>query len=154
MYTWVSVQLQAMTVHLDEVETLAGMMVLVLNAMAGVEAAEMRVNGPSPGACRRWRSASSPRSCAHGRPWEKDFKDENEWLGYASETTTSTAIRRTSRSPGGMIDGGADKGLRAKVLENLQFKQQATPTCAKRGRGDRLRRHKRADARHATVRAL
>ncbi len=129
--------------HLDEVETLApGTTVLALNAMAGVQAAEMRVNGTvawgvqyHPEYPLRELSAIMRRTGLR-LVEEGFFKDENELLGYASEMMTldrDPANKPLAWRHG--IDGAVlDKGLRVKEVENW-IKQQVMPTRAKRGRG-------------------
>jgi GMP synthase (glutamine-hydrolysing) len=143
MYAGKSDSFDAVTVHLDEVETLApDTTVLALNAMAGVQAAEMRVNGTvawgvqyHPEYPLRELSAIVRRTGTR-LVEEGFFKEEKELLGYAGELMT------LDREPGNKalawrhgIDGAVlDKSLRVKEVENW-IKQQVLPTRAKRGRG-------------------
>jgi len=143
MYAGKSDSFDAVTIHLDEVETLApDTTVLALNAMAGVQAAEIRHNGTvawgvqyHPEYPLRELSAIMRRTGMR-LVEEGFFREEKDLLSYASELIVLD--REPDNKPLAWrhgIDGAVlDKARRVKEVENW-IKQQVMPTRAKRGRG-------------------
>lgn len=143
MYTGKSDSFDAVTVHLDEVETLApDTTVLALNAMAGVQAAEIRVNGTvawgvqyHPEYSLR-EMAAIVRRTGNRLVAEGFFATEKDMLAYASELIVLD--REPDNKPLAWrhgIDGTIlDKARRVKEVANW-IAQQVMPTRAKRGRG-------------------
>jgi len=143
MYEGKSDAFEAVTFHLDEVETLPpGTTVLALNAMAGVQAAEIRHNGTVAWGVQYHPEyplrelAAIVRRTGMRLVEEGFFAAEKDMLHYASElivldrepTNKALAWRHG-------IDGAVlDKGIRVKEVENW-IRHQVLPTRARRGRG-------------------
>ena len=132
----------AVTIHLDEVETLApNMQVLAMNAISGVQAAEVKVNG-----CTAWGVQYHPEYTLadiaatfrrHGKRLieEKFFNDDEELLTY------STKVAALHTNPGdkplawglGLDKTVLDKSIRTREIRNW-ITHQVLPTRSKRGR--------------------
>lgn len=143
MYAGKSDLFDAVSVHLDEVETLPpGATVLALNTMAGVQAAEIRC-----GDTVAWGVQYHPeytlrelavivRRTGVRLVEEGFFADEADLLHYVDELMT------LDRDPGNKplawrhgVDGGVlDKGMRVKEIANW-IAREVKPTRARRGRG-------------------
>jgi GMP synthase (glutamine-hydrolysing) len=143
MYAGKSDSFDAVTVHLDEVETLApDTTVLALNAMAGVQAAEIRRNGTVAWGVQYHPEYSLKELAAIVRRTgiklveEGFFAAENELLHYAAE------LMALDREPGNRplawrhgVDGAVlDRSLRIKEVANW-IERMVLPTRAERGRG-------------------
>jgi GMP synthase (glutamine-hydrolysing) len=133
----------AVTVHLDEVETLAAdTTVLALNAMAGVQAAEIRCNGTVAWGVQYHPEYSLKELAAIVRRTgvklveEGFFAAEGDLLHYASELIVLD--REPANKPLAWrhgIDGAVlDRSLRAKEVANW-IERMVVPTRAERGRG-------------------
>jgi GMP synthase (glutamine-hydrolysing) len=132
----------AVTIHLDEVETLApNMQVLALNAFSAVQAAEVKVNG-----CTAWGVQYHPEySLAdiaasfrrHGKRLieEKFFNDHDELNDYAE--TVSVLHDTPSNKPLawrlGLDSTVLDKNFRTREVRNW-IHHQVLPTRSQRGR--------------------
>ena len=143
MYSGKSDCFEAVTVHLDEVETLApDTTVLALNGISGVQAAEIRVNGTVAWGVQYHPEyplrelAAIVRRTGTRLVEEGFFVAEKDLLSYASELVTLD--REPDNKPLAWrhgIDGAVlDKALRVKEVANW-IAQQVMPTRAKRGRG-------------------
>jgi GMP synthase (glutamine-hydrolysing) len=133
----------AITVHLDEVETLApGMRVLAANAVSQVQAAEIRVNGATA-----WGVQYHPEYSLHdmastvrryGKRMVDDgfFSNEHELLNYAHdlEVLHSDPHNKSLAWRHGIDGAVLEKPTRVKEIENW-IAYQVLPTRAKRGRG-------------------
>lgn len=132
----------AVTIHLDEVETLApNMQVLALNAFSAVQAAEVKVNG-----CTAWGVQYHPEySLAdiaasfrrHGKRLieEKFFNDHDELHDYAE--TVAVLHDKPNNKPLawrlGLDSTVLDKNFRTREVRNW-IQHQVLPTRSKRGR--------------------
>jgi GMP synthase (glutamine-hydrolysing) len=132
----------AITIHLDEVETLApNMQVLALNAFSAVQAAEVRVNG-----CTAWGVQYHPEySLAdiaasfrrHGKRLieEKFFNDDTELQDYAE--TVAVLQDKPNNKPLawrlGLDSTVLDKNVRTREIRNW-IHHQVLPTRSRRGR--------------------
>jgi GMP synthase (glutamine-hydrolysing) len=144
MYAGKSDIFEAVTVHLDEVDTLApGMTVLALNTMAGVQAAEFRLNGKANAWGVQYHPEYPLRELAAivrriGRRLldEGFFAAEDDVARYADDLVTldrDPANRALAWRHG--IDGAVlDKGMRVKEVANW-IARMVLPTRAARGRG-------------------
>jgi GMP synthase (glutamine-hydrolysing) len=143
MYAGKADSFEAVTVHLDEVETLApGMSVLALNAMAGVQAAEIRRNDTVAWGVQYHPEYSLKELAAIVRRTgirlveEGFFAAEPDLLHYADELMTldrEPANRPLAWRHG--IDGAVlDRRLRAKEVANW-IERLLLPTRSARGRG-------------------
>jgi GMP synthase (glutamine-hydrolysing) len=133
----------AITVHLDEVETLApGMQVLAANEVSQVQAAEIRVDGATA-----WGVQYHPEYSLHdmastvrryGKRMVDDgfFSNESELLNYAHDLEVlHSDPRNRSLAWRHGIDGAVlDKPVRVKEICNW-IEHQVKPGRAKRGRG-------------------
>ena len=143
MYAGKADTFEAVTIHLDEVETLApDTTVLALNAMAGVQAAEIRGNGTMAWGVQYHPEYSLKELAAIVRRTgiklveEGFFAAEADLLQYAAELMT------LEREPGNRplawrhgVDGAVlDRSLRVKEVANW-VERMVLPTRAKRGRG-------------------
>jgi GMP synthase (glutamine-hydrolysing) len=132
----------AVTIHLDEVETLApNMQVLALNAFSAVQAAEVKVNG-----CTAWGVQYHPEySLAdiaasfrrHGKRLieEKFFNDHDELHDYA-ETVAVLHEKPTDKPRAWRLGLDAtvlDKSIRTREVRNW-IHHQVLPTRSQRGR--------------------
>lgn len=133
---------EAVTFHLDEVETLPpGTTVLALNAMSGVQAAEIRHNGTIAWGVQYHPEyplrelAAIMRRTGMRLVEEGFFAAEKDMLHYASELIV------LDRDPAdkalawryGLDDAVLDKSIRVKEVENW-IKHQVLPTRTRRGR--------------------
>lgn len=132
----------AVTIHLDEVETLApNMHVLAMNAFSAVQAAEVTVNG-----CTAWGVQYHPEySLAdiaasfrrHGKRLieEKFFNDQDELNDYAG--TVAALHARPNDKPLawrlGLDSTVLDKNFRTREIRNWVH-HQVLPTRSRRGR--------------------
>src|SRR5215813_3542643 len=143
MYAGKADSFDAVTVHLDEVETLApGSTVLALNAMAGVQAAEIRRDGTVAWGVQYHPEYSLNELAAIVRRTgvklveEGFFADEAGLHDYASELMTLD--REPTNRPLAWrhgIDGAVlDRRLRVKEVANW-IDRMVKPTRASRGRG-------------------
>jgi GMP synthase (glutamine-hydrolysing) len=143
MYAGKSDSFEAVTVHLDEVETLApDTTVLALNAMAGVQAAEIRHNGTVAWGVQYHPEYSLKELAAIVRRTgmklveEGFFATEADLLGYANELMTlerEPANRPLAWRHG--IDGAVlDRRLRVKEVANW-LERMVMPVRTQRGRG-------------------
>ena len=143
MYAGKSDSFDAVTVHLDEVETLApDTTVLALNAMAGVQAAEIRRNGTVAWGVQYHPEYSLKELAAIVRRTgirlveEGFFAAEGDLMNYAAE------LMALDREPGNRplawrhgVDGAVlDRSLRIKEVANW-IERMVLPTRAERGRG-------------------
>jgi GMP synthase (glutamine-hydrolysing) len=134
---------EAVTFHLDEVETLPpGTTVLALNAISGVQAAEIRRNGTVAWGVQYHPEyplrelAAIMRRTGMRLVEEGFFAAEKDMLHYASEMVV------LDRDPAnkalawryGIDHAVLDKGVRVKEVENW-IKHQVLPTRTARGRG-------------------
>jgi GMP synthase (glutamine-hydrolysing) len=133
----------AITVHLDEVETLApGMEVLAANEMSQVQAAEIRVDGTTA-----WAVQYHPEYTLHdmastirryGRRMVDDgfFAKEDQLLNYVQdlEMLHSDPGNKSLAWRHGIDAAVLDKKMRVREIENW-IDHQVLPTRAKRGRG-------------------
>ncbi len=132
----------AVTIHLDEVETLApNMQVLALNAFSAVQAAEVKVNG-----CTAWGVQYHPEySLAdiaasfrrHGKRLieERFFNDHDELHDYA-ETVAVLHEKPTDKPRAWRLGLDAtvlDKSIRTREVRNW-IHHQVLPTRSQRGR--------------------
>ncbi|MGD9925101.1 MAG: type 1 glutamine amidotransferase [Pseudorhodoplanes sp.] len=132
----------AVTIHLDEVETLApNMQVLALNAFSAVQAAEVKVNG-----CTAWGVQYHPEySLAdiaasfrrHGKRLieERFFNDHDELNSYA-ETVAVLHEKPTDKPRAWRLGLDAtvlDKSIRTREVRNW-IHHQVLPTRSQRGR--------------------
>jgi GMP synthase (glutamine-hydrolysing) len=132
----------AVTIHLDEVETLApNMQVLALNAVSAVQAAEVTVNG-----CTAWGVQYHPEySLAdiaasfrrHGKRLveERFFNDDEEVLGYA-DTVSALHVDPGDKPLAwklGLDSTVLDKKFRTREIRNW-ITHQVLPTRSQRGR--------------------
>ena len=133
----------AITVHLDEVETLSpGMQVLAKNAMSEVQAAEVKSNGATAWAVQYHPEYSLHDIAATIRRYgrrlieEKFFENEGKLLQHASELDT------LAEDPGNKALAWRhaldqlilNKAIRVKEISNW-INHQVLPMRAKRGRG-------------------
>jgi GMP synthase (glutamine-hydrolysing) len=143
MYAGKSDSFDAVTVHLDEVETLApNTTVLALNAMAGVQAAEIRCNSTIAWGVQYHPEYSLQELAAIVRRTgmrlveEGFFAAENELLHYADELMA--LHRQPSNKPLAWrhgVDGAVlDRSLRVKEVANW-IDRMVLPTRTERGRG-------------------
>jgi GMP synthase (glutamine-hydrolysing) len=143
MYAGKSDSFDAVTIHLDEVETLApDTTVLALNAMAGVQAAEIRRNSTVAWGVQYHPEYSLKELAAIVRRTgiklveEGFFAAEGDLLNYAAE------LMALDREPGNRplawrhgIDGAVlDRSLRVKEVANW-IERMVMPARAERGRG-------------------
>jgi len=143
MYAGKADSFDAVTVHLDEVETLApDTTVLALNAMAGVQSAEIRHDGTTVWGVQYHPEYSLQELAAIVRRTgmrlveEGFFAAEHELVNYAEE------LVRLHREPSNKplawrhgVDGAVlDRSLRVKEVANW-IERMVLPTRAKRGRG-------------------
>ena len=143
MYAGKSDSFDAVTVHLDEVETLApDTTVLALNAMAGVQAAEIRRNGMTAWGVQYHPEYSLKELAAIVRRTgiklveEGFFGAEGDLMNYAAE------LMALDREPGnkplawrhGVDRAVLDRSLRVKEVANW-IERMVLPTRAERGRG-------------------
>ena len=133
----------AVTVHLDEVETLApGMEVLASNAVSEVQAAQIRVNGTTA-----WGVQYHPEYSLHdiaatvrryGKRMVEDgfFSTERELLHYAHdlELLHGDPHNKSLAWQHGIDDAVLNKSVRVTEIRNW-IEHQVIPTRAKRGRG-------------------
>lgn len=133
----------AITVHLDEVETLApGMQVLAANAVSQVQAAELRVNGTTA-----WGVQYHPEYSLHdmastvrryGKRMVDDgfFSNESELLNYAHdlEVLHSDPHNKSLAWRHGIDGAVLEKPTRVKEIENW-VTYQVLPMRTERGRG-------------------
>lgn len=132
----------AVTVHLDEVETLApGSQVLALNAVSGVQAAEIKCNGTTAWGVQYHPEYTLGDIAAtfrrHGKRLveEKFFHDETELLDYSHQVDALHA------APGnkplawqlGVDTQVLDRNFRTREIRNW-ITHQVLPTRSKRGR--------------------
>lgn len=143
MYERKSAVFDAITVHLDEVETLApGMQVLASNAMSQVQAAEVRVNGATAWGVQYHPEYSLGDIAATMRRFGRRmlqygfFPNEADLLDYAHELDLLNADpHNQSLAERHGIDGAVlDKSIRVLEIANW-ITHQVLPTRAKRGRG-------------------
>jgi GMP synthase (glutamine-hydrolysing) len=143
MYAGKSDSFDAVTVHLDEVETLApDTTVLALNAMAGVQAAEICCDGTVAWGVQYHPEYSLRELAAIVRRTgirlveEGFFAAEHDLLHYANEL--AILDREPTNKPLAWrhgIDGGVlDRNLRVKEVANW-VERMVLPTRAQRGRG-------------------
>jgi GMP synthase (glutamine-hydrolysing) len=143
MYERKDAVFDAVTVHLDEVETLApDMEVLASNVISQVQAAEIRVNGTTAWGVQYHPEYSLHDMAATVRRYGKRMVDENffsnksELLNYAHDlemlhghpNNTSLAWRH------GLNGSVLEKSVRVTEISNW-IKHQVLPTRDKRGRG-------------------
>jgi GMP synthase (glutamine-hydrolysing) len=143
MYAGKSDSFDAVTIHLDEVETLApDTTVLALNAMAGVQAAEIRRNSTVAWGVQYHPEYSLKELAAIVRRTgiklveEGFFAAEGDLLNYAAE------LMALDREPGNRplawrhgIDGAVlDRSLRVKEVANW-IERMVMPRRTERGRG-------------------
>ena len=143
MYAGKSDSFDAVTIHLDEVETLApDTTVLALNAMAGVQAAEIRRNGMAAWGVQYHPEYSLTELAAIARRTgiklveEGFFAEEGDLMNYAAELVA------LDREPGnkplawrhGVDRGVLDRSLRIKEVANW-IERMVLPTRTERGRG-------------------
>jgi GMP synthase (glutamine-hydrolysing) len=133
----------AITVHLDEVETLApGMEILAANEMSQVQAAEIRIDGTTA-----WAVQYHPEYTLHdmastvrryGRRMVDDgfFSKEDQLLSYVQdlEMLHSDPGNKSLAWRHGIDAAVLDKNVRVREIENW-INHQVLPTRAKRGRG-------------------
>ncbi len=133
----------ALTVHLDEVQTLApNMQVLAANAISQVQAAEIRYNGTTA-----WGVQYHPEYTLHdmaatirryGKKMVDDgfFSRESELIHYAEEMEMlhSDPKNKALAWKHGIDGGVLDKMLRVTEINNW-VQHQVVPTRATRGRG-------------------
>jgi GMP synthase (glutamine-hydrolysing) len=142
MYAGKSDSFDAVTVHLDEVETLApDTSVLALNSMAGVQAAEIRRNGMVAWGVQYHPEYSLQELAAIVRRTgmklvdEGFFAAETDLQQYAHELMT--LHREPSNKPlawrHGVDRGVLDRSLRVKEVANW-IERMVLPTRSKRGR--------------------
>ena len=132
----------AVTVHLDEVETLPpGTRVLAQNVVSGVQAAEIKCNGSLAWGVQYHPEYSLHDIAAtfrrHGKRLveEKFFHDENELLDYSHQ------VDALGSQPGnkplawqlGVDSQVLDKNFRTREIRNW-ITHQVLPTRSKRGR--------------------
>jgi len=143
MYAGKADSFDAVTVHLDEVETLApDTTVLALNAMAGVQAAEIRHNGALAWGVQYHPEYSLKELAAIVRRAgirlveEGFFAAESDLLHYANELMTLD--REPTNKPLAWrhgVDGAVlQRSLRVKEVANW-IERMVVPTRNKRGRG-------------------
>jgi GMP synthase (glutamine-hydrolysing) len=143
MYAGKSDSFDAVTVHLDEVETLApNTTVLALNAMAGVQAAEIRCNSTTAWGVQYHPEYSLQELAAIVRRTgmrlveEGFFAAENELLHYADELMA--LHRQPSNKPLAWrhgVDGAVlERSLRVKEVANW-IDRMVLPKRTERGRG-------------------
>jgi GMP synthase (glutamine-hydrolysing) len=143
MYAGKSDSFDAVTVHLDEVETLApNTTVLALNAMAGVQAAEIRCNSTTAWGVQYHPEYSLQELSAIVRRTgmrlveEGFFAAENELLHYADELMA--LHRQPSNKPLAWrhgVDGAVlERSLRVKEVANW-IDRMVLPKRTERGRG-------------------
>ena len=133
----------ALTVHLDEVETMApNMQVLAANSISQVQAAEIRCNGTIA-----WGVQYHPEYTLHdmaatvrryGKRMVDDgfFSRESELIYYAEELEMlhSNPRNQALAWKHGIDSSVLDKSVRVKEIENW-IEHQVLPTRSKRGRG-------------------
>jgi GMP synthase (glutamine-hydrolysing) len=133
----------AVTVHLDEVETLApGMTVLAANAISPVQGAEIRVDGTTAWGVQYHPEytlhdmASTVRRYGKRMVDEGFFSKESELLNYARDLEVLHSDPRNRSVAWRLgIDGAVlDKSIRVTEIRNW-IHHQVLPTRAKRGRG-------------------
>jgi len=132
----------AVTVHLDEVETLApNMQVLALNAVSAVQAAEVKVNG-----CTAWGVQYHPEYTLadiaatvrrHGKQLvaERFFTADGDVIDYA-DTVDALHADPTDKPLAwrlGLDSTVLDKRFRTREIRNW-FTHQVLPTRSRRGR--------------------
>lgn len=132
----------AVTIHLDEVETLApNQRVLAMNAVSGVQAAEVQVNG-----CTAWGVQYHPEYTLadiaasfrrHGKRLieERFFNDNDEVLDYSTNVATLNAKPHDKPLAWklGLDSTVLDKNFRTREIRNWVH-HQVLPTRSKRGR--------------------
>jgi len=132
----------AVTIHLDEVETLApNQQVLAMNAISGVQAAEVKVNG-----CTAWGVQYHPEYTLadiaasfrrHGKRLieEKFFNDNDEVLDYSANVAALNAKPHDKPLAWklGLDSTVLDKNFRTREIRNW-IHHQVLPTRSKRGR--------------------
>ena len=132
----------AVTIHLDEVETLApNQRVLAMNAVSGVQAAEVQVNG-----CTAWGVQYHPEYTLadiaasfrrHGKRLieERFFNDNDEVLDYSTNVETLNAKPHDKPLAWklGLDSTVLDKNFRTREIRNWVH-HQVLPTRSKRGR--------------------
>lgn len=143
MYERKAPAFDALTVHLDEVETLApNMQVLAANAISQVQAAEIRYNGTTA-----WGVQYHPEYTLHdmaatirryGKRMVDDgfFSRESELIHYAEEMEMlhSDPKNRALSWKHGIDHNVLDKPARVREIDNW-VQQQVLPTRMTRGRG-------------------
>lgn len=143
MYLGKSDSFDAVTVHLDEVETLApDTTVLALNAMAGVQAAEIRHNGTVAWGVQYHPEYPLRELAAIMRRTGMRLVEENFFASEKDLQTYAAELIVLDREPDNKplawrhgINGAVlEKPLRVKEVENW-ITHQVMPTRAKRGRG-------------------
>jgi len=143
MYAGKSDSFEAVTVHLDEVETLApGTSVLALNAMAGVQAAEIRRDGAVAWGVQYHPEYSLKELAAIVRRTgvklveEGFFATEPDLLHYADELMTlhHDPHNRPLAWRHGIDRAVLDRSLRTKEVANW-IERMVEPKRAERGRG-------------------
>lgn len=132
----------AVTIHLDEVETLApNQQVLAMNAVSGVQAAEVRVNG-----CTAWGVQYHPEYTLadiaasfrrHGKRLieERFFNDNEEVLHYSANVAALNEKPHDKPLAWklGLDSTVLDKNVRTREIRNWVH-HQVLPTRSKRGR--------------------
>jgi GMP synthase (glutamine-hydrolysing) len=133
----------AITVHLDEVETLSpGMKVLAKNAISEVQAAEVKANGTTAWAVQYHPEYSLHDIAATMRRYgrrlleEKFFENEAKLLQHASDLDTLAEDPRNKAIAWrhALDDLILNKAIRVKEISNW-INHQVLPMRAKRGRG-------------------
>lgn len=142
MYEGKAATFDAVTVHLDEVDTLApGMQVLAANTVSQVQAAEIRLNGSAA-----WGVQYHPEYSLHdmaatvrryGKRMVDDgfFSSERELLHYAHdlEMLHSDPHNKSLAWQHGLDDAVLSKPVRVAEIKNW-IEHQVKPTRCKRGR--------------------
>lgn len=132
----------AVTIHLDEVETLApNQQVLAMNAVSGVQAAEVKVNG-----CTAWGVQYHPEYTLadiaasfrrHGKRLieERFFNDNEEVLHYSANVAALNEKPHDKPLAWklGLDSTVLDKNVRTREIRNWVH-HQVLPTRSKRGR--------------------
>lgn len=144
MYDRKAPAFDAVTVHMDEVETLApGMQVLAANSMCQVQSAEIRVNGSAVA----WGVQYHPEYTLHDmaatmRRYGKTmvdegfFSNEHDLLHYAEELEMlhSDPANKALAWKHGIDNAVLDKSVRVTEIRNW-VNHRVLPTRAVRGRG-------------------
>jgi len=143
MYDRKSPAFDALTVHLDEVETLAeGMQVLAANAVSQVQAAEIRCNGTVAWGVQYHPEYSLHDMAATIRRYGKGMVDdgffsrESELIHYAEELELlhSDPRNKALSWKHGIDQNVLEKPARVREIENW-INGQVLPTRSRRGRG-------------------